>query len=428
MPNLTYPGPDNVHRHVLPNGITVLVYENFASESIALSGMVQAGAVVESRAQAGLASFTANLLLHGTDQRSFGDIYEALESVGAWLDFSGGRHTTDFSAHALAEDLPLIVELLAQSLRTPTFPAAQVELLRGQTLTSLQMRANDTRQMASLAFRELLYPHHPYGQSTEGYEDTICAITQSDIQDFHARYYGPQGLIVGVVGAVRAADAVAQISQALGDWENPQQQPLPPAADAARPPTTLRAHVAMPEKSQADILLGLPGPRRSAPDYLDAKLMNTILGVFGMMGRIGENVREKQGLAYYAYSSLQGGVGPSPWFASAGVAPEDVEQAIQAMREEIARIQNEPVPAEELADSQSYITGSMPVGLETNSGLVSVLTDMEFYGLGLDYLQHYPDKIWEITAARVQAAAQKYLSTEQIAIAVAGPVAGSGER
>lgn len=427
MPNLTYPAPDTIQRHVLPNGITVLVYENFASESIALSGLIQAGSVVESRSQAGLASFTASLLMHGTDQRSFSEIYEALESVGAGLDFSGGRHTTDFSAQALAEDLPLIIELLAQSLRTPTFPADQIELVRGQILTNLQIRANDTRQMASLAFRSLLYPQHPYGQSTEGYVDTITPITRCDLQEFHARHYGPQGMIVGVAGAVKAADVVAQIAQVLGDWQNPQQQPMPLVADVPRPPTTLRTHVAMPEKSQTDILLGLPGPRRSAPDYLDAKLANTILGVFGMMGRIGETVREKQGLAYYAYSDLQGGVGPSPWYASAGVAPEDVDQAIQAIRDEIARIQDDPVPAEELADSQSYITGSMPVGLETNSGLVSVLTDIEFYGLGLDYLQRYPDMIWAINAERVQAAAQKYLSTAQIAIATAGPEAGARE-
>lgn len=420
MPNLTYPGPENIQRHTLPNGITVLVYENFASESIVLSGLVRAGALADPPQQAGLASYTASLLLHGTRQRSFGDIYEALESVGAELDFSSGRHTTEFAAHALAEDLPLLIDLLAQSLREPSFPADQVELMRGQILTGLQIRANDTRHMANLAFRELLYPNHPYSQSIEGYPETVSAISRADLADFHTRYFGPQGMIVGIVGAVKTAVALAEIERVLGDWQNPQQHPLPPVAEAPRPATMLRRHVAMPDKNQTDILLGLPGPRRAAPDYLDAKLMNTILGVFGMMGRIGENVREKRGLAYYAYSHLQGGLGPSPWFASAGVAPQKVEEAVQAILAEIARMQNEPVSAEELADSQAYITGSMPVGLETNSGLVNVLTDMEFYGLGLDYLQQYPDMIWAITPERVQAAAQKYLSVTHIAVAVAG--------
>ncbi len=420
MPNLTYPGPENIQRHTLPNGITLLVYENFASESIVLSGVVRAGALADPPQKAGLASFTASLLLHGTEQRRHGDIYEALESVGAGLDFSSGRHTTEFAAHALAEDLPLLVDLLAQSLREPTFPADQVELVLGQILTGLQIRANDTRHMANMAFRELLYPAHPYRQATDGYSETVMAISRHDLVDFHTRYFGPHGMIVGVVGAVKTAVAIAEIERVLGDWQNPQQQPLPPVADAPRPEAMLRRHVPMPDKNQADILLGLPGPRRAAPDYLDAKLMNTILGVFGMMGRIGENVREKRGLAYYAYSQLQGGLGPSPWFASAGVAPQNVEETVQAILDEIARMQNDLVPAEELADSQAYITGSMPVGLETNSGLVNVLTDMEFYDLGLDYLQQYPDMIWAITPERVQAAAQKYLSVTQMAVAVAG--------
>ncbi len=420
MPNLTYPGPENIQRHALANGITILVYENFASESVVLSGLVRAGALAESRAQAGKASFAANLLLRGTQQRSFGEIYEALESVGAGLDFSSGRHTTEFAAHALAEDLPLVMDLLAQSLRAPTFPAEQIELVRGQILTGLQIRANDTRHMANLAFRDLLYPHHPYSQPTEGYPETVAAITREDMTAFHDHYFGPQGMIIGVVGAVKTAVAIAQIERVLGDWQNPQQHTLPAVPAAARPAAMLRRHVDMPDKSQADILLGLPGPLRAAPDYLDAKLMNTILGVFGMMGRIGENVREKRGLAYYAYSHLQGGLGPSPWYASAGVAPDKQDEAVQAILDEIARIQNEMVPEEELADSQAYITGSMPVGLETNGGLVNVLTDMEYYELGLDYLQQYPDLIWEITPERVQMAAQKYLSVEQIAVAVAG--------
>jgi zinc protease len=196
---------------------------------------------------------------------------------------------------------------------------------------------------------------------------------------------------------------------------------MPEVGGQERPLFTQRTHVHMPDKAQADLILGLPGPLRSAPDYLHASLMNTILGVFGMMGRIGQNVREEQGLAYYAYSTLHGDLGPSPWTASAGVAPEDVEQATASILAEIERIQTEPVTAEELADSKAYRTGSLPVSLETNSGLASVIIDMELYNLGLDYLQRFPNLINAITIEDVQTAAQKYLSTDQIAIAVAGP-------
>jgi zinc protease len=177
----------------------------------------------------------------------------------------------------------------------------------------------------------------------------------------------------------------------------------------------------MPQKTQSDIMLGLPGPVRAAPDYLEASVANTILGVFGMMGRLGMTVREEQGLAYYAYSRLQGGLGPAPWFVSTGVAPDKVQQAIDSILVEIDRLINEPIPEDELADTQAYRTGTLPVSLETNDGLASIITDIELYELGLDYLQKLPEKIEAMTPESVQAAAKKYLSTEQIAIAVAGP-------
>lgn len=421
MPDRTYPGPQNIHRTLLDNGIVVLVYENFAAQSVVVEGYYWAGALNEPREKAGLADFVAGMLMRGAKGRSFDEIYEALESVGASLDFSAGRHLSEFSAAGLAEDLDLLLDLLSDSLRQPTFPANEVEQLRGEIMTVLQIRANDTRHMAGLRFRELLYDGHPYGTSTQGYPDTVAIITREDLQDFHQRHYGPEGLTITVVGAVKADDAVRRVDAALGDWRNDAWIAPPELPSVSRPDGTLRDYVAMPEKTQSDIVMGLPGPPRSAEDYLDASMANTILGVFGMMGRLGEKVREEQGLAYYAYSRLQGGLGPSPWYVSTGVAPENVDQAIESILHEIARIQDEPVSREELEDSKLYRTGSLPVSLETNDGLASIISDMELLDLGHDYLQQFPDLIEEITPARVQATAQKYFSTEQIAIVVAGP-------
>lgn len=421
MQNGHYPNSKNVVRQELPNGIVILAYENFASPSIVIEGLVRAGALAEDRETAGLANFTASCLMHGTQKRTYDQIYEELEAVGAELGFSGDFHSSGFSAHGLVEDTALLLELLADSLRQPTFPEEQVAKVKGQILTGLQMRANDTGSMANLAFYELVYAGHPYGRSATGYLETVTPLTSQELADFHARHYGPQGAIVTVVGAMPAAEAIARVTAVLGDWQNDKQQVVTAVADMPRPTRLVRSQINMPDKHQADIRLGLPGPRRSAPDYLDASLMNTILGVFGMMGRIGLNVREEQGLAYYAYSQLSGGLGPSPWAASAGVSTAAIEQTIASILDEVDRIQNEPVPADELADNQAYRTGSMPVALETNSGLADVLTDIEFYDLGLDYLVEFADKLWAITPERIQAAAQKYLSTEQIGVAVAGP-------
>lgn len=418
---MSYPGLHNIFRHQLANGITLLVYENFVSPSFVLEGVVRAGALAETAEQAGLANMTAALLMRGTESRTHDEIYEALESVGLMLDFGGGRHLTSFAAQGLVENFDLLLELLAQSLRQPTFAEKEVAQVRNQILTDLHIRATDTRRMASLVFNHTLYQDHPYGLSVQGYFETVPHLSAADLARFHADCYGPSGMIITLVGAIKAELVLEKITAVLGDWENGKQRPLPPVPAAACPAQLFRTYTPIPEKSQTDIILGLPGPPRNAPDYLDASLMNTILGVFGMMGRIGQSVREEQGLAYYAYSRLQGGLGPSPWFAAAGVAPEHVDQAIDSICREIERIQQEPVGVEELADSQAYRIGSMPMSLETNSGLADVIGDLELYGLGLDFLQQYPDMIRSITAERVQAAAQTHLSSQQLVVSVSGP-------
>ena len=421
MPDSVYPGPHNIQRHVLENGIVVLLYENFAAASVVVDGFLGAGALADGRERAGLADFVANMLLRGASRRPFEEIYGALEAVGAGLDFSAGRHVTGFSGGGLAEDLALVLDLLSDSLRRPTFPNNEIEQVRGETLTGLQIRASDTRQMANLRFREMLYEDHPYGYSVHGYPKTIAALDREDLATFHTHHYGPQEMVIAIVGAVRAQEALERVEEAFGDWQNELYEPALDVPTASRPVVTVRDYVSIPDKTQTDIVLGLPGPPRAAEDFLDASMANTILGVFGMMGRLGNTVREDLGLAYYIYSRLQGGKGPAPWYVATGVAPEVVDQALASILSEIDRLQTTLVPETELEDSKMYRTGSLPVSLETNSGLASVITDIEFYELGLDYLQRFPALINDITAERVQAAAQKYFSTEQLAISMAGP-------
>ncbi len=415
------PGPEDITRCQLDNGITVLSRANNNSPSVVLSGYLPAGALFDPGEKLGLADFTASSLMRGTARRSFQEVFNALESVGAGLGFSAGVHTVGFHGQALVEDMDLLLELLSESLRTPLFPPEQIERLRAQLLTSLAIRAQDTAEMASLAFDQIVYANHPYRHPEDGYPETVQAITAADLHTFHQLHYGPQGMVIALVGAIDPASAINKIARTLSDWYNPAQ-PTPPELPRLTPLLEIvQQSITLPGKYQTDLCLGIAGPPRHSLDFLPAALGNDILGIFGMMGRIGTAVREQAGLAYYAHSSLGSGLGPGPWVVSAGVDPGNVDQAIHLIRQEIQRFINVPVDATELSDSQSCFIGRLPVSLESNSGVAAALLHLERHKLGLDYYHRYPDLVRSVTRADILETAQRYWNLDRMAIAVAGP-------
>lgn len=427
---LSLPGPDSIVRRVLDNGITVLARDNFLSPSVVLNGYLRVGGVDDPPEQAGLAGFVADMLDHGTQNRTFEEISEAVESIGASLSVSGGLHITSFGIKCLAEDLDHVLEVLADVLRRPVFPEQETQKVRGQLLTSLQERDNNTRSVAGLTFLESAYPEgHPYGRSTDGYVETIEAIGREDLATFHAGYYRPADAIIVLAGAVDPEEAASKVEQVFGDWQPAEPRPSQdvPKIRYAGGETQLtevrREFREMPDKTQTDIVLGVPGIARSDPAYYAARMANTILGAFGMGGRLGDNVRDKQGMAYYVSSQLSAHLGRGPWRVFTGVDPLNVERATETILAEIHRIQDEPVSEEELEDAKSYMTGSLPLGLETNEGVASTLLDMELFDLGLDYLQRYSDLINSISDEEVQQAAQRVFPRDAYALAIAGPPA-----
>ncbi len=166
--------------------------------------------------------------------------------------------------------------------------------------------------------------------------------------------------------------------------------------------------------------MGAAGPSRVSEDYLPASLGNSVLGQFGLMGRIGSVVREQAGLAYYAFSSLSAGYGPGTWEVSAGVNPANVEKAIELIRAELRRFVQEGVSPEELADSQSHFIGRLPLSLESNAGVAGALLNIERFQLGLDYYQRYETLVRAVTPEQVTETARKYLHPDRLAIATCG--------
>lgn len=417
----SYPGADDITRVELPNGIVVLSRANYNSPAVVITGYLHVGSLSDPDQQLGLADFTSASLMRGTTQRNFQKIYDLLESAGASLRFGGGTHTTAFNGQALAEDALLLLGLLADSLRNPTFPGEEIERLRDQLLADLAILAQDTASMAQRAFDQTVYAGHPYSRPEEGLPETIEAIRQKDLTVFHHENYGPTGMVLAIVGGINPDQAVELAAQVLGDWRNPRQ-PSPPGLPEVTPLKDIsQKNVVIPGKAQADLIMGAAGPPRRSPHFVPANLGNSILGQFGMMGRVGEVVREKAGLAYYVQSSLSGGPGPGPWDISAGVDPKNVARTVELIRSEIRRFTSELVSADELADVQAQFTGSLPISLESNHGVAAALINLERYQLGLDYYRGYRAMIEAVTREDILQAARIYLDPDRLGIGLAGP-------
>ena len=410
-------------RRELPGGAVLLVRANPAHPLAALGGYLRVGSLLDPAGREGLAQAMAPMLARGTAGRSFREIHELLEGLGAGLEFGGRTYNTYFEGQALAEDLPLLLDLLVEMLRTPTFPETEWQRLRGEMLTRLRYLEDDPDYVADRACRELLYPEgHPLRRRFAGTVASLSGLTAADLAAFHARHAHPTNLVIAVAGAVEPDAVAARLAGLLAGWAPGAATELPAVPAVPRPAGIRQVAQPIPGKSQAGVVLGFPGPARTAPDYYAAMLANVVLGELGLMGRLGATVRDEQGLAYSVSSALEPGLTTGLWAVRAGVAPAHVERAVAGIRAEIARfLAQGPTPGE-LADAVAYRVGQLPLGLETNGSVAAYLLTMERFGLGLDYVERYPEILRGVSREAVVEAARRYLSADEYTVAVAGPV------
>jgi zinc protease len=414
--------PETVTRTVLDNGMVVIVYPNPAIPALNMSLTFEAGAIYDPPERDGLAAFTARILRRGTRRKTFEQLNEETEERGITVGADAGFHTLSVGGRALAEDAGYLLGIIAAIVREPAFPLEEISRLRKLILAGLKEDEDETRSVAERAFREHLFPpDHPYYRRVSGTLETVPTITRDDMRAFYRAHIHPNMATLIIVGDITPAAALDLAARTFADW--PAAGPQPTITIPDPPPLTATQRIVKPMagKTQNDLVLGVPSLRRDDPDYYALAMMNLILGRLGLYGRLGQNVREEQGLAYYCYSSFEAGRGAGPWAVRAGVNPANVNRALAGILAEIARIRSGGVTEQELADGRAYLTGVLPLRLETNSGIADTLSDIEFYKLGFDYIQRYPQIINSLTAAEVLRVAQKYLPAQAYVLAVAGP-------
>ena len=408
-------------RAALANGAVVLAQQTVTHAAVTMLVAVRAGSAHDPGDRLGLAHFVSKVIDRGTETRSADAIAEALDGRGVTLNSSVGRHLLTLGCTCLADDFDDMIGLVGDVVRRPTFPPAEVDTRRGEIVTAIRQDEDSPATLAVEGLMGLLYPDgHPYGRPTKGLVATVEATTRADLVAYHRARFSPEHLMVVIVGDVSAAHAIAAAERVFGDWHTPRCLPLalPPLG-----PATGRRHLVLPmmNKAQADVAYGFVTVTRRDPDYYALTLMNNVLGQYGLGGRLGDSIRERQGMAYYAFSSFDGNVAEGPLVIRAGVAPQNVDRTVASIDEEVRTMVRDGVTPSELADAKRYLIGSMPRNLETNSGIASFLHTAEFFGLGHDHDQRLPALLDAVTLEDVHAATRRILHPDRASVVIAGP-------
>jgi zinc protease len=408
-------------RETLANGATVIVQETSATPAVSINATFLAGSFYDPAALPGLAYLTARVIDRGTRAKDADAIAEELDKRGVALRIGTTRHTMAFSSTCLAEDFDDVLDLVVDVARRPTFPEAELAKRRAESITALRQDADNPAVRAGEALSELLYgSSHPYGRPAKGTVATLERIERNALVRFHANEIRPAVLTLVVVGDVRATRTIDRARELLEDWTGAPERPIvvpPPTADSSR---RIR-EIAMPGKSQTDIAYGFTTISRFDPRYHAYWILNNILGQFGLGGRLADNIRERQGMAYYAFSEFNANCGESPLVVRAGVDPRNVDRTVEAIDAEVRDLGLHGPTASEMDESRSYLIGSIPRMLETNNTIAAFLQDSERFDLGLDYDRRLPELLEAVTIEEVRAAAADVLHPERAALAIAGP-------
>ena len=414
-----------VTREELGTGAVLLVLENAATPTVSVRGSLRAGSYFEPRAKPGLARITAEMLKRGTRRRGKLELAGALEQVGADIEFEADAFAVQISALSLSEDFPALASTLAEMLREPSFPAEELEKLKQQTVAAIQEQQSDTRWRAYERLSQTVFdeenPFFVHGGAR--LVESVGSITVEDVREFYEKFYGGRSLILSVVGDVRAAEAVRVLREAFEGFSGPEsvdvsvQDPEPQAG--AR-----REFVIVKEKANVDVLLGTAAPlRRDASDYYAAVLANRALGESTLSSRLGLQVRDAEGLTYGIASRFRApSLAAGPWYIAVSVNPGNVERALESAMRVLREYVREGIRPDELEDEKSSATGAFKVSLSTNAGLAAALWNAEFYRLGLDYVERYPELVRAVTVEEVNAAIRKYFRPDHLTIVIAGDV------
>jgi zinc protease len=416
-----------LQRATLSNGLKVVLAERHNAPVVDATLIVDAGYASDSLAAPGTAKFAMSMLDEGTQRRSALEIAARAEQLGAQIGAGSSLDTSFLSVNAISDQLAASLELFSDVLIHPSFPAADFELLKAQTLAAIQQEKSQPMGIATRLFPALVYGEgHAYGNpaSGNGSPEAVAALTRADLQAFHRRWLRPDNATLLVVGATRLEVLLPLLEQYLASWQAPLE-PLPkkniaPVAARSTPRVFL---IDRAGGDQSVIVGGYASPSRSDPDYVALQTLNTILGG-AFVSRINMNLREDKQWSYGAASRLSESKGPGTFMVRAPVQSDKTAAAMQELLKELKDLRTTRPPTDtELRFARDSLVSGLPGGNETATEVANSYSDVITYGLADSYWSDVVEQVQGLTTLQLRSAAQKLLQPEALTWIVVGDLA-----
>jgi zinc protease len=405
----------------LPNGLQIVVVERHTLPLVTLRLVVKSGAERDPPDLPGTATLVNGLLSEGTERRTSREIAQTVDSIGGVIDNDVDWDDSYLSLSVLTDRTELAFDLVSDMTLHPAFRPEEVERQRQQVLSGLKVSLGDPAYVADTAFQNLIFAGSPYGHAEDGTEASAERLGAADLHAFHRLYYQPQNAILAVVGDITSQEAMALASKYFVGWQNRSE--IPPVGPIPPPQAAARRVVAIykPDAVQTEIRIGALGVPQNSPDYLALDVANEILGG-PSENRLFKALRTRQGLTYGASSELITRRPVGAWVAKTFTRTAETVKSAHIALEQVQSIQEHGISRAELETAQSYLVGHLALDFETSDNVAGKVLDLVQNGLPLDYWEKYPENVQALTPDAVNAAARKYLDTENDVVVFVGNI------
>lgn len=404
----------------LPNGLQVVAVLQHEQPVVSMRMIIRAGASQDPRDKAGLADLTATLLDQGTTTKTARQVNDEIDFMGGALGAGAGADLSFVNVVVMKDSFEQGLRILSDTARAPGFAPEEIERQRQQRISTLRVNFESPEYVADAVFDRLVYGQHPYGVPQSGTPETLASITREDLQAFHRTYFVPNNAILAIVGDVTADEAFSGVEKVFGDWA---RKDLPQASFVAPPDPTRRVLIInKPDAVQTEVRAGHLGIRRNHQDYMSLNLTLRILGGEGA-NRLHQVLRTERGLTYGAKADMDTLLESGDFEASTNTRSEATGEVLRLIVDEFWRLQRERVSERELGDAKAYITGSFPLTIEVPDAIATQVLNVLFYGLPVEQLQTFRERVNAVTPNDVERVARYYLRPDRLSIVLVGNAA-----